>query len=103
MRRDTWNRHFTSGHSPLSLTSDLADPWLRGTHRDCVLGKPMPCSRDKKKKEPKKGRYLCKNCGQVRKKKRKLCEPRKVKQRDLSVIWLGRESDVTGPRSMPDS
>ena len=55
----------------------------------------MPCSRDKKKKEPKKGRYLCKNCGQVRKKKDKLCEPKKVKKRDPSVVWLGGESDVT--------
>ncbi len=52
----------------------------------------MPCSRDKKKKEPKKGRYLCKNCGQVRKNKDKLCEPKKVKKRDC----LAKQSDPSG-------
>ena len=43
----------------------------------------MPCSRDKKRKKPKKGGYVCKGCGQARRKKHKLCEPRKVKKRDL--------------------
>jgi hypothetical protein len=40
----------------------------------------MGCSRDKKRKKPKKGWYVCKGCGQARKQKQKLCEPKKVKQ-----------------------
>ena len=50
----------------------------------------MPCSRDKKRKKPKKGGYVCKECGQARKKKRMLCEPRKVKKRDLLAAQSGK-------------
>ena len=41
----------------------------------------MSCSKDKKRKKPKKGRYVCKACGQARKNKHKLCEPTKIKKR----------------------
>jgi hypothetical protein len=40
----------------------------------------MSCSKDKKRKKPKKGWYACKVCGQARKDKDKLCEPKKVKK-----------------------
>ena len=50
----------------------------------------MPCSRDKKRKKPKKGGHVCKGCGQARKKKHKLCEPRKVKKRDLLAAQSGK-------------
>jgi transcription initiation factor TFIIIB Brf1 subunit/transcription initiation factor TFIIB len=40
----------------------------------------MGCSRKKKWKKPKKGRYVCTACGQVRTDKRKLCEPTKLKR-----------------------
>lgn len=40
----------------------------------------MGCSKEKKRKNPKKGWYVCKACGQARKAKKKLCEPKKVKR-----------------------
>ena len=40
----------------------------------------MTCSRNKKRKKPEKGWYVCKDCGQARKNKRKLCEPKKYKK-----------------------
>jgi len=39
----------------------------------------MSCSRDKKRKRPKKGWYICDSCGQARENKDKLCEPKKYK------------------------
>lgn len=40
----------------------------------------MPCSKDKKRKKPKKGWYVCRACGQARKKKDMVCEPKKFKK-----------------------
>ena len=40
----------------------------------------MACSRKKKPKKPKIGRFRCKACGQVRKNKNKLCDPKKIKK-----------------------
>ena len=37
------------------------------------------CSKDKKQKKAKPGRYQCEKCGIVRKKKGPLCKPRKIK------------------------
>jgi len=40
----------------------------------------MSCRKDKPKIKPKPGRYLCKDCGAVGKKKKEVCEPKKVKK-----------------------
>lgn len=40
----------------------------------------MSCSKDKKSKKPKTGRYRCTSCGVVKTKKSKLCDPEKVKK-----------------------
>ena len=44
---------------------------------------PMGCKKSKTRKKPKPGRYRCENCGQVRAKKSSVCEPAKIKKRDL--------------------
>jgi hypothetical protein len=40
----------------------------------------MSCQRGNPSQEAKPGRYRCKECGVVRKKKGKLCKPKKIKQ-----------------------
>jgi len=40
----------------------------------------MTCSKEKRRKKPKKGWYVCKACGQARKDKDKVCEPKKVRK-----------------------
>ena len=40
----------------------------------------MSCRKGKPKEKPKLGRYRCKDCGAVVKKKRDVCEPKKVKK-----------------------
>jgi len=39
----------------------------------------MACLKGKSKSKPKPGRFECKKCGAVAKKKGKLCKPRKIK------------------------
>lgn len=41
----------------------------------------MSCKKDDPKKKAKPGRYLCKDCGAVAKKKSKVCDPKKIKQK----------------------
>ena len=40
----------------------------------------MGCKKGKSKTKPKTGRYECKDCGAVVKKKDKVCDPRKIKK-----------------------
>ncbi|MEX2113165.1 MAG: hypothetical protein WD845_08270 [Pirellulales bacterium] len=40
----------------------------------------MGCQRGKPSLEPKPGRFKCEDCGVVRKKKGKLCAPKKIKK-----------------------
>ena len=37
------------------------------------------CLKGKKEAKDKKGNFLCKNCGAVTKKKKRLCSPKKIK------------------------
>lgn len=39
----------------------------------------MSCLKGKKKNKPKPGRYKCKSCDAVSKKKKDLCKPKKIK------------------------
>jgi hypothetical protein len=39
------------------------------------------CLDGKREAKPKAGRYRCKNCGAVSKKKGRLCEPKKIKKK----------------------
>ena len=43
----------------------------------------MGCKKDESKVKPKHGRYRCEDCGAVAKKKKKkdLCEPKKIKDK----------------------
>ena len=38
------------------------------------------CLEGKKEAKPKPGRYTCRNCGAVSKKKGRICEPKKIKK-----------------------
>ena len=40
----------------------------------------MSCSKGKKSKKEKNGRYQCEKCGVVRDKKKELCRPRKIEK-----------------------
>jgi len=40
----------------------------------------MSCRKDKPKVKPKPGRYRCEDCGAVGKKKKDVCDPKKVKK-----------------------
>jgi len=40
----------------------------------------MGCQKEKPSKKPKVGRYVCDSCGVVRKKKKGICEPKKIKK-----------------------
>ena len=40
----------------------------------------MGCRKGKKKKKPSPGRYQCKRCGAVSKKKKGVCKGRKIKK-----------------------
>ena len=40
----------------------------------------MSCKKGKSTAKPKAGRYVCKDCDAVAKKKGELCEPKKVKK-----------------------
>ena len=42
----------------------------------------MSCRKGKPKEKPKLGRYRCKDCGAVVKKKSDVCEPKKVKKNE---------------------
>jgi hypothetical protein len=42
----------------------------------------MGCLKGKNKNKPKPGRFRCKKCGAVAKKKKHLCKPRKIKDKD---------------------
>jgi hypothetical protein len=39
------------------------------------------CLSGKKEAKAKPGRYKCKNCGAVSKKKKRICEPKKIKKK----------------------
>ena len=40
----------------------------------------MSCHKDKSKTKAKPGKYRCKDCGIVTKKKKDACEPKKIKE-----------------------
>ncbi len=42
----------------------------------------MGCLKGKNKSKPKPGRYRCKKCDAVAKKKKHLCKPKKIKDKD---------------------
>ena len=39
----------------------------------------MSCKKEKKKIKPKRGRFVCEDCGVVVKSKKSACEPKKIK------------------------
>ena len=45
----------------------------------------MSCSRKKKVRAPEKGHHQCQACGQVRRKKNKLCKARKIRELDEAL------------------
>ncbi|MFP4140715.1 MAG: hypothetical protein ACOCXY_03115 [Planctomycetota bacterium] len=42
----------------------------------------MGCLKGKKKAKDKPGNYRCKKCGAIHEKKKKLCKPKKIKDKD---------------------
>lgn len=42
----------------------------------------MSCLKDKPHKIPKPGWYVCKKCGAASKKKKEICKPQKLKDKD---------------------
>jgi hypothetical protein len=42
----------------------------------------MGCLKGKKKAKKKPGNYVCKKCGAVDKKKKHICKPKKIKDKD---------------------
>lgn len=47
-------------------------------------GARMGCLKGKDKNKPKPGRYKCKKCDAVAKKKKDLCKPKKLKKKDCT-------------------
>ena len=44
-------------------------------------GKRMGCKKGKSKAKPKPGRFRCEDCDAVVKKKKQVCEPKKIKSK----------------------
>jgi hypothetical protein len=57
-------------------------PIIRGKPREWKELTPMGCLKGKKKAKKKPGNYVCKKCGAVDKKKKHICKPNKIKDKD---------------------
>ena len=54
--------------------------WIAFGQTLAAGGTTMGCLKDKGKRKLKLGHFRCKDCGVVAKKKKRLCEPKKIKK-----------------------